>query len=150
MGTKYQGGERERLALTTFIRLTRSVDAVVDRTFEGAPLPQGITLTQFGVLEALYHLGPLCQRELGEKILKTKGNISMVVEQLTSAGLVGRRRNREDRRYQEVFLTEAGEKRIADYFPRYAETLVDEFAVLSEKEQQQLGLLCKKLGLKEQ
>jgi len=150
MATKYRGGEREERALTTFIRLTRSVDSVVERTFERAPLPEGMSLTQFGVLEALLHLGPLCQSELGKKILKTKGNISMVVDQLTKAGLVGRRRNREDRRFQEVYLTPEGREKIASYFPRYARALAEEFAVLSAEEQHFLGTLCRKLGLKEE
>jgi MarR family 2-MHQ and catechol resistance regulon transcriptional repressor len=150
MATKYRGGDREERALTTFIRLTRSVDAVVERTFGRAPLPEGMTLTQFGVLEALFHLGPLCQSELGKKILKTKGNISMVVDHLASAGLVDRRRNREDRRYQEVYLTQEGRERIASYFPRYARALADEFEVLTAREQELLGQLCRKLGLKEQ
>ena len=73
----------------------------------------------------------------------------MVVEQLARAGLVGRRRNRDDRRYQEVFLTEAGKEIISEYFPRYARTLAEEFSVLGEEEQRYLGDLCKKLGFKE-
>lgn len=121
----------------------------MERTFERAPLPKRITLTQFGVMEALLHLGPLCQSELGEKILKTKGNISMVVDQLSRAGLVGRRRNREDRRFQEVYLTPQGSELIGAYFPRYAAALADEFAVLSAEEQDRLGGLCRKLGMKE-
>ncbi|MFW6250884.1 MAG: MarR family winged helix-turn-helix transcriptional regulator [Alkalispirochaetaceae bacterium] len=149
MATKYRGDKREERALTTFIRLTRSVDAVMERTFDQAPLPEGITLTQFGVMEALLHLGPQCQIELGKKLLKTKGNISMVVDQLTRAGLVGRRRNREDRRFQEVYLTPAGSELIGTYFPRYARALTDEFAVLSAEEQERLGRLCRRLGMKE-
>lgn len=149
MATKYRGDRREERALTTFIRLTRSVDALMGRTFDRAPLPEGITLTQFGVMEALLHLGPLCQSELGKKILKTKGSISMVVDQLTSAGMVGRRRNREDRRFQEVYLTPRGREIIASYFPRYAKALADEFSVLSAQEQERLGDLCRTLGMKE-
>ena len=150
MATKYQGGRREELALTTFIRLTRSVDSVMDRTFRRAPLPEGMTLTQFGVLEALFHVGPLCQSELGKKILKTKGNISMVVDHLAGQGFVGRRRNQDDRRYQEVYLTRAGREAISEYFPRYAEALAEEFSVLSLEEQERLGTLCRRLGLQEE
>ena len=135
--------------MSTFIRLTRSVDAVMERTFRREPLPKGITLTQFGVLEALYHIGPLCQNELGEKILKTKGNISMVVTQLREAGLVGRRRNRGDRRFQEVFLTDQGRQLIGSYFPKYARALAEEFSVLSPTEQERLGTLCRRLGTME-
>ena len=149
MATKHRGNEPEELALTTFIKLTRSVEAVMGRAFDRAPLPGGLTATQFGALEALFHLGPMCQRELGSKILKTKGNISMVVEKLAGAGLVGRRRNRSDRRFQEVYLTDRGQELIASYFPRYAKAMAVEFSVLTSDEQSRLGELCKRLGLKE-
>ncbi|MFP4329920.1 MAG: MarR family winged helix-turn-helix transcriptional regulator [Alkalispirochaetaceae bacterium] len=150
MATKYRGVEREELALTTFIKLNRSVNSVIERTFRREPLPEGLTVSRFAVLEALFHLGPLCQRELGRKILKTKGNTSVVVDHLTSAGLVQRRRNPEDRREQRVSLTEKGTSLIGDYFPRYASALADEFAVLDLTEQRRLGELCRKLGTMEE
>lgn len=150
MATKYRGAEREELALTTFIKLTRSTNAVIERTFRRVPLPEGVTISQFGVLEALYHLGPLCQRELTAKMLKSKGNTSVVVSHLAEAGLVARRRNPEDRREQQVDLTEEGRRLIADYFPRYASALADEFSVLSSEEQRSLGKLCRTLGMQEE
>ena len=150
MATKYRGSDSEELALSTFIRLTRSAEAVAERTFRREPLPAGITVTQFGVLEALHHVGPMCQSELGRKILKTKGSISMVVDRLTGAGLVERKRNREDRRYQEVCLTEEGRELISSYFPRYALALAQEFTVLSVEDQETLGILCRRLGTKEE
>ena len=35
---------------------------------------------QFGVLEALDHLGPMHQWDLAERILKTSGNVTVVIK----------------------------------------------------------------------
>ena len=46
----------------------------------------GLSTSQFAVLDALLHLGPLCQKDLGEKILKTSGNMTMVIDNLEKGG----------------------------------------------------------------
>ena len=109
----------------------------------------GLTISQFGVLEALYHKGPLCQRDLAEKILKSTGNITMVIDNLEKRKLVRRERDIEDRRYLTVHLTEPGAELIATVFARVEAAIVLEMAALSHEEQEQLGKLCKKLGIKE-
>ncbi|MFW5728224.1 MAG: MarR family winged helix-turn-helix transcriptional regulator [Spirochaetota bacterium] len=108
MATRYPGNRRERRALNTYIRLHRAVNAVGAQVLEHAPLPDNLTVPQFGVLEALLHLGPMCQAALGRKLLRTKGNVSLVVDNLASRDLVERRPSSADRRQIEVYLTEAG------------------------------------------
>jgi len=98
------------------------------------------------VLEALYHLGPLSQGELGQKILKSNANLTTVVDSLEKKGLVERERPAADRRRVEVLLTLAGTELIARVFPRHAEIIVREFSVLTAKEQQALADLLRKLG----
>ena len=49
-----------------------------------------LTVGQFGTLEALLHLGPLCRRDLGRKLLRSGGNITVVVGNLARRGLVRR------------------------------------------------------------
>jgi hypothetical protein len=81
MGSRYKGSQSEVRALDTLIKLMRAAESVnvrLNRFISRA----GLTVSQFGALEALYHLGPLCQSELGEKILKSSGNITMVVDNL--------------------------------------------------------------------
>ncbi|HEU4753262.1 MAG TPA: MarR family transcriptional regulator, partial [Armatimonadota bacterium] len=109
MPTRYQGSEEEVRALDAWIKLLRCTESLVGR--QSARLAeQGLTVSQFGALEALLHLGPLCQRELGEKLLKSSGNITMVVDNLERRGLVRRERSAEDRRYITVHLTPEGER----------------------------------------
>lgn len=146
MGTHYRGTEREVRALDAFIKLLRAAESVganVHRPLAG----QQLTVSQFGALETLYHLGPLCQRDLGKKLLKSGGNITVVVDNLERRSLVERRRDPEDRRYVDVHLTEKGRALIAERFPRHVEKIVEEMGHLSAEEQEALALLCRKLGL---
>ncbi len=148
MGTRYRGPEEQRLALDTYIKLSRCVLSVSARLAAKHPFPDSLTPSQFGILEALLHCGPLNQQELGEKILKSKGNISTVVENLVRAGLVARDRDRDDRRFVRVDLSPRGRKLIATLFPGHARAITEEMSVLNREEQEGLGRLCKKLGMK--
>jgi len=73
MPTHYQGTPQEINALNTYIKMTRAVDSFMNRLNQHRTLGD-LTLSQFGVLEALYHLGPMSQNEIGAKILKSSGN----------------------------------------------------------------------------
>lgn len=108
---------------------------------------QGLSESQFGVLEALYHLGDLTQVDLARKILKTGGNITMVVDNLEKRGLVLRIRRQGDRRYVKVQLTGDGRKLIDDYFPSHARAIAQLMSALDSEEQETLAALCRKLGL---
>lgn len=144
----FHGPETEKRALAAFVKLVRAAESVVSR-LNGHLAEAGLTGSQFGALEALLHRGPLCQRELGEKLLKSTGNITMVVDNLEKRGLVRRERNTEDRRYITVHLTNEGRQLISELFPRHAAAIAREMSVLTAEEQYELGRLCRKLGLKE-
>jgi len=145
MGTKHQGTAAEKRALDTFIKLRRAVNALSlceSEAMRGA----GLTESQFGALEALHHLGPLCQRELAAKVLKSAGNMTTVVDNLERRGLVERRRGGDDRRVVTVYLTKSGEDLIRDVFPKVSDALVGAFSELTAKDQNQLAELCRRLG----
>lgn len=145
MPTHYQGSPTEERALNTFIRLTRANDTLHAHLKRGGTM-QDLTESQFGTLEALYHVGSLCQGEIGEKILKSSGNMTMVVDNLEKRGLVQRERSREDRRQIEVSLTAEGRRLVQSIFPQHLGAIVQAFGALSADEQDQLGALCRKLG----
>ncbi|MFZ6027719.1 MAG: MarR family winged helix-turn-helix transcriptional regulator [Chloroflexota bacterium] len=148
MPTHYHGTAEETLALNTFIRFTRAYESLTARLAHHDVL-EGLTVSQFGVLEALYHLGPMCQGELSGKLLKSCGNITLVLDNLEKRGLVRRMRQPEDRRMVKVSLTDAGEALIARIFPAQVAAIVAELGVLDAGEQQAFGALCKKLGKRE-
>ncbi len=147
MGTHYKGSRKEKQALNAYVALMRAAESVTSRT-TGSMTDAGLTLSQFGVLEAIYHLGPLCLRALAEKILKSTGNIVVVVDNLERQSLVLRRRDREDRRYVTVHLTAKGRRLVGKVFPKVLKDIVREMAAVKGEEQVALYKLCRKLGKK--
>ena len=147
MPTHYHGTPEEVRALDTWIKFTRAVDSFGAR-LAGRGTCSEVTVSQFGVLEALHHLGPLRQGEIGAKLLRSGGNITLVVDNLEARGLVQRTREAHDRRVVTVSLTEAGEALIAGLFPQHVRAIVEEMSVLTADEQETLGRLCRKLGRK--
>lgn len=146
MPTHHQGPENERRALDAYLKLSRAVSAV-DAHLQRSLTAAGLTVSQFGVLEALHHLGPLNQRELGRKILKSGGNVTVVVDNLERLGLVRRSRGQADRRQMLVSLTDDGRERIESVFPGHVRRVVNAFSVLDASETLRLAELCKRLGL---
>src|SRR5882762_5072328 len=108
MSSHYDGTPGEIVALDAFIKLSRSVNAVQGRLLPTLSKDFGLTESQFGVIEALFHLGPLPQGELCRKILRSGSNVTTVVDNLERDGLVRRERDETDRRIQVVHLTDAG------------------------------------------
>lgn len=145
MPTHYKGTPEEVLALDTFIKLTRGVNSLMNRIVAHETLGD-LTVSQFGVLESLLHLGPLSQTEICGKQLKSGGNTTMVVDNLEKRGWVRRETSTEDRRITIVHLTPAGEALIREVFPRQAQAITQEMGMLTPQEQQQLSAICKKLG----
>jgi len=135
-------------SLNTYTKLMRASESVTSRV--GRKMSDaGLTISQFGVLEALLHKGDMCQRDVAAKILKSTGNITMVIDNLEKQGLVKRERSLEDRRYCTVLLTEKGRTVIEAAFAEVEAAIVKEMDALTDDEQELLGKLCKKLGLRE-
>jgi len=133
-------------ALEAYVKLNRALETVNARLNAGLA-ETDLTPRQLGVLEALLHLGPMCQRELGRKLLRGDPNMTAMLEGLERDGLVSRLRRPQDRRQIEVTLTEEGRRRIERVFPLHAQTMARVMGVLSPPELAELGRLCRKLGL---
>src|SRR5260370_26075417 len=145
MATQYQGNAEQVRALNAFIKLARAANSLASRVSDTIT-EAGLTENQFGALEALFHLGPLHQCDLSQKLLRSAGNMTMVVDNLEKRGLVHREPSVEDRRYNTVHLTDAGRELIARIFPGHVYEIVREMCVLTPAEQDELGRLCRKLG----
>lgn len=146
MGTHYAGTTTEVQALDAYIKLSRAAEAVTTR-INSHLSAYDLTASQFGVLEALYHLGPLTVGQLGAKILKSSGNMTLVIDNLARRGLVERRRRAGDRRCIDVHLTEAGAALIGAIMPTHVGHVVAGMQPLTLAEQAELACLCRKVGL---
>jgi MarR family 2-MHQ and catechol resistance regulon transcriptional repressor len=138
--------EAQRRVLSAWVKLNRAAESIMqtDRVIINV---HGLTASQFGAMEILYHKGSLCQKELGEKLLRSGGNMTKVVDNLERDGYVIRVRDEKDRRYFRIQLTQKGTDKIEIVFPKILANLTNRFSVLTKQEQQTLSRLCKRLGL---
>ena len=143
MAAKSKSSE-QRLALATYVRLLRAANAArthAARQLEGA----GLTLSQFAVLEALYHLGPMSLSDIAQKILTTGGNLTMVVGNLEKQGLAHRQKSPEDGRVFIVVLTAKGKGLIRRIFPAHVSAIAEFMAALTPAQQAEFGRLSRRL-----
>ena len=116
--------EETALALRLWIALARAHNAVASRATADVAR-HGLTTAEFGVLEALYHKGPMLLNEVQRRILVSSGGITYLVDRLEKRGLVERRDCPGDRRARLAALTPEGEALLAGIFPHHAATIRD-------------------------
>src|ERR1700674_4264167 len=90
----------------------RALSRLVESTIEAA----GLCLSDFMVLEALLHKGPLTITEIQDKVLLATGSMTAAVDRVERKGLVVRRTTSKDRRAKVLELTEAGRNLIESAF----------------------------------
>src|ERR1700757_4946504 len=106
--------------------LTRYAAAGIEET--------GLGLSDFGVLEALLHKGPLPVNTIGPIVNLTAGSISIAVDRLVAKGLVSRVESAEDRRVRTVSLTPRGKDLIVSAFREHSGQMKRVFSELSPQE----------------
>ena len=148
MSTKYNGTPEENRALDAFIKFYRAASSLKTRIDRHQPNGT-LSESQFGTLEMLLHLGPLNQKAIGEKLLISKSNVVSIIDKLEQRGLVRRQRCQDDRRNIYVHLTDSGRETIQEIMPIHVAAIVEEMGCLTAVEQEELGRLCRKLGLKD-
>lgn len=105
-----------------------------------------LTLGEYGVLEALYHKGPMFLGELQRKLNVSSGGITYLMDRLEKHGLAERRLCSEDRRARYGVLTDAGEALVRDSFPTLSQRIREATATLTEEQIHTLTDLLRQLG----
>ena len=123
-------------------KATRTLETIARRSVEGL----GMCLSDFGVLEALLHKGPLPVSEIGAKVLLTSGSMTAAVDRLERRGLVRRKDDPKDRRARIVHLTTRGRRLIREMFARHEQAMEQAVSVLPAKQRQALIGLLRDLG----
>jgi len=137
--------EPEENALRLWIALARCY-VTFSRAVACKVAEYDLTAPQFGVLEALFHLGPLSLGELADKLLVTGGNVTYVMDRLEAQDLVARERSGDDRRVVRAHLTTKGRATIEGVFPGHVGFVRDLVNGLDSEDQDTLRNLLKKLG----
>lgn len=132
-------------ALKLWVVLSRALEAVSSHAAADVQR-HGLTLTEFAILEALYHKGVMLLGEVQRRILVSSGGITFLVDRLVSKGLVERRVCTVDKRARYAALTPAGEQLLASIFPDHAAAIQRAMQGLTPQEQQLATALLKRLG----
>jgi MarR family 2-MHQ and catechol resistance regulon transcriptional repressor len=107
----------------------------------------GLGLTDFAVLEALLHKGPLTIGEIQSRVPLALGSMTATVDRLEERALIRRTPSPDDRRARVLRLTPKGKAAVEEAFRRHAADLEAAMAVLTQSEKRQLRAFLKKLGL---
>jgi MarR family 2-MHQ and catechol resistance regulon transcriptional repressor len=136
----------ETRALKLWVVLSRAYRSVL-RHVETDIARHELTPAEFGILEVLYHKGPLLLGEVQQRVLVSSGGITYLVDRLESRKLVERRLCREDRRARYAALTPAGEALMSRIFPSHAEAIEHALSGLGARDQDEAIRLLRALGL---
>ena len=135
----FQGTDHLWLVMMKAMRaLTKYAAAGIEET--------GLGLSDFAVLEALLHKGPLPVNTIGPIVDLTPGSISIAVDRLYAKVLVSRVESTEDRRVRIVALTPRGKSLIDSAFRKHSGQMRRVFAELSPEELRRLEMALKKVG----
>lgn len=134
-----ESGTHIRLILA---RAAKAVEKVDRASIAGT----GLNASDFSILEALLHKGPLPINTIGEKVLLTSGSMTAAADRLEAKGLVKRIQDPSDGRCFYLHLTKSGRRAIKMAFEKHSSNLEKVAAILSAQERRELLRLLKKLG----
>ena len=137
--------EGQTLALRLWIALARAHNAVQAQAAADVAR-HGLTVAEFGVLEALLHKGPMLLGEVQRRILVSSGGITWLVDRLEKRGLVERRPCPGDRRARLAALTPEGEALVRGIFPEHAARIKAAVSGLGKKEKREAIRLLRALA----
>lgn len=130
-----------------FVTLSR-INTLLYRQLDKLFRDNGLTTTQFSILEALYTKGDLCIKDIQHTILSTAGNVPLVVDNLVKNNYVLRQKSDTDKRLSVVTLTDIGRDTVTKLYPLQRAILKEAFSSLSKEEKN--GLLKQLLPLYQQ
>ena len=126
------------------IALARSHRALA-AAVEGSIAQLGLCLSDFMLLEALLHKGPLTISDIQEKVLLASGSMTAAVDRLEDKGLLRRKSVEGDRRMRMIELTPKGARTAQSAYDKHAADLEDLLSVLDDSEKERLYSALKKI-----
>lgn len=143
MEKKYSTDEESKLNLSTLVTFTRAEHTIHEMEYRTIK-KWGLTVSQFGVLEALYHLGDLKIGDVMEKMLTTPGNMTVVIKNLEKEGFISTYKNDKDKRSTMITITEKGKEKVKLILPEHIENINYIFKTLTVEEKIVLKEILKK------
>lgn len=108
--------------------------------------PLGISIPQHEILVAVHQKPDLTQRELCQKLLTVKSNISGLVRRLEQQGLLIRLQNQKDSREKHLHLTPQGNQIVHKAFAIQNKIIETMTGVLSQEEINTIHNIMSRVG----
>ncbi|ASK61265.1 MarR family transcriptional regulator [Virgibacillus phasianinus] len=137
--------KKEDPSLRLFVVLSKTYRAMMDEVAIDMR-SNGLTLTDFAVLELLYHRGEQPLQKIGEKILLTSGSITYVINKLERKEFLYRKPCPTDGRVTYAYISVKGTALLDEIFPDHWRKIEDTLKGLSKAEKIKAINLLKKLG----
>ncbi|MEP7064892.1 MAG: MarR family transcriptional regulator [Gemmatimonadota bacterium] len=106
-----------------------------------------LSLTEFAVMEVLFHKGDLSAGDVSKRVLLRSGSLTYVIDKLVARGLVARRACDSDRRRAYLQLTAPGNALMRKIWPGHAAAIARATSGLNVAEKRTVTRLLKKMGL---
>lgn len=145
MSAKREPKELQDLPVAAYVRLIRTADALHTAVSKGLS-KEGLTPSQFSTLKVLRLRGSQAQRDIAKYLLKTGGNVTVIVDNLEKQGFVARVRDTEDRRMTFVTLTAKGEETFDRIYPGHLMRIRNAMSALGDANLERLFHLLTKLN----
>jgi len=133
------------LSLKAFVVLMKAANTLEKKSREDISV-HGMKMSDFTILEALYHKGRQTIKQISESVLISTGSITYVIDKLEKKGLLERSNCAEDRRVVYIQITDEGQKQMDEIFPEHTAMIEEIFSCLSDDEKQTAIDILKKVG----
>lgn len=127
-----------------YVKLIRTAEALHSEVSRGLSA-EGLTASQFSTLKVLHLRGAIPQKDIATYLLKTGGNVTVVVDNLERMGLVQRVRDTSDRRLVLVSLTDEGDALFNRIYPHHLERIRRAMSPLKGVDMNELFFLLERL-----
>lgn len=134
----------EKCTNRSFMILMQTSRAIQERIRDDMA-KNNLTLTEFSVLEVLWHKGKQTIQQIGNSILISSGSMTYVIDKLEQKGYLKRNACPEDRRVIHVTLTDVGIDIMNQIMPKHGEFVNNAFDLLNRNEADTLVHLLKKV-----
>jgi len=137
--------DESELSLKLFVVLTRALQSIEKQAIKDIK-SHGLNLTEFAVLELLYHKGDQPIQAIGQKVLLASSSITYVVDKLEKKMYLERKACPKDRRVTYAGITEQGKILMDEIFPQHEQVIHELFSGLNREEKETMIHQLKQIG----
>jgi len=130
-------------ALVVHLKANQTIKEAIQKDM----IKHKLSMSEFMVLELLYHKGPQTIQTIAKKVLLTSGSMTYVINQLEKKNYVSRERSEVDLRVFNVRLSSTGKELMDSVFIEHEQMIENMFSPLSKQQIEQWVELNKIIGI---